>query len=49
MNHVKIFQDYWDLSISVENNYSGDQIMHTFLYNFWKGVRYSSQIAIHQK
>ena len=30
------------------NNYSEDQLMHTFLDNFHQSEKYSSQIAIHQ-
>ena len=48
INHIKIFQNAHALSVSVENSYSEDQLMHTFLDNFHQGGKYSSQIASHQ-
>ena len=36
------------LSVSVGNNYSEDQLMHTFLDKFHQGGKYSAQIASHQ-
>ena len=48
MNYIKIFQNSQDLSVSVENNCSEDQLMHTFLDNFHQGDKYSDQIAINQ-
>ena len=35
--------------ISVENVYTKDQLIHTFLENFQQGGIYSAQIAIHQE
>ena len=48
MNYIKIFQNAQDLSVSVGNSYSEDQLRHTFLDNFHQGGRYSSQIASHK-
>ena len=48
MNYTKIFQNAQDLSVSVGNTYSEDQLMHTFLYNFHQGGKYSAQIDSHQ-
>ena len=49
MNYIKIFQNAPDLSVSVGNNYSEDQLMHTFLDNFHQGGKYSAQIDSHQE
>ena len=48
MNYIKILQNAQTLSVSVENNCSEDQLMHTFLDNFHQGDKYSDQIAINQ-
>ena len=48
MNHIKIFQNKQDLSVSVGNTYSEDQLMHTFMDNFHQGGKYSAQICSHQ-
>ena len=48
MNYIKRFQNAQDLSVSVGNTYSEDQLMHTFLDNFHQGGKYSAQIASHQ-
>ena len=48
INYIKIFQNAHALSVSVENIYSEDQLMHTFLDNFHQGGNYSAQIASHQ-
>ena len=48
MNYIKIFQNAHDLSISVGNSHSEDQLMHKFLDNFHQGGKYSAQIASHQ-
>ena len=48
MNYIKIFQNSGDLSVSVGNSYSEDQMMHTFNDNFHQGGKYSAQIASHQ-
>ena len=37
MNYTKIFQNSQDLSVSVGNSYSEDQVMHIFLDNFHHG------------
>ena len=47
MNYIKRFQNAHDLSISVGNYYSEDQLMHTFMDNFHQGGKYSAQIASH--
>ena len=47
MNYIKRYQNAQDLSVSVVNTYSEDQLIHTFLDNFHQGGRYSSQIASH--
>ena len=48
INYIKIFQNTHALSILVGNSYSEDQLMHTLLYNFEEGGKYSAQIASHQ-
>ena len=48
INYIKRFQNAYDLSVSVGNSYSEDQIMHTFLDNFHQGGKYPAQIASHQ-
>ena len=48
MNYIKRFHNAQALSVSVGNNYSEDQLMHTFLDNFCQGGKHSSQIASHQ-
>ena len=48
MNYIKIFQNSQALSVSVGNNYSEDQMMHTVLDNVHKGGKDSAQIARHQ-
>ena len=48
MNHIMIFQNSQDLSVSVGNTYSEDQLMNTFLYNFNQGGKYSAHITINQ-
>ena len=49
MNYIKILQNSQDLSVSVGNNYSEDQLMHIFLDNFHQGGKYTAQIEIHQE
>ena len=48
MNYIKIFQNAHALLVSVENRYSEDQLMHTFLDNFHQGGKYSTQKDSHQ-
>ena len=48
INYIKRFQNAHDLSVSVGNSYSEDQLIHTFLDNFHQGGKYSAQIASHQ-
>ena len=48
MKYIKIFQNAQALSVSLENSYSEDQLMHTFLDNFHQGEKFYSQIASHQ-
>ena len=48
MNYIKKFQNARALSVSVGNNYSEDQLMHTFLDNFHQGGKYSVWIASNQ-
>ena len=48
INYIKRFQNAQALSISVGNNYSEDQIMHTFLDNFQQSGKYSAQLSSHQ-
>ena len=48
INYIKRFQNAHDLSVSVGNRYSENQLMHTFLDNFHKGGKYLSQIDSHQ-
>ena len=47
MNYIKRFQNAQTLSVSVGNDYSEDQLMHTFLDNFHKGGKYAARIASH--
>ena len=48
INYIKRFQNAHALSVLVENSYSEDQLMHTFLDNFHQSGKYSAQIANHQ-
>ena len=48
INCIKIFQNAQDLSVSVGNGYSENQLTHIFLDNFRQGGKYSAQIASHQ-
>ena len=48
INYIKRFHNAQDLSVSVGNSYSKEQIMHTFLDNFYQSGKYSSQLASHQ-
>ena len=48
INYIKIFNNAKALEISVENSYSEDHLMHTFLDNFHQGGKYSDLIASHQ-
>ena len=41
MNYNKVFKNAKALEILVENIYTEDQLMHNFLGNFQKGVKYS--------
>ena len=49
INYIKRFQNSQVLSVSVVNSYSKDQIIHTFLDNFHKSVKYSAQLDSHQE
>ena len=48
IKYIKQFHNAQALSVSVGNNYSEDQIMHTFLDNFHQSGKYSAQLASHQ-
>ena len=48
INYIKRFQNAQALSVSVENSYPEDQIMHPFLDNFYQSRKYSAQFASHQ-
>ena len=48
INYIKMLHNTQDLSISVGNSYSEDQIMHTFLDNFHQDGKYPAQISSHQ-
>ena len=48
INYIKRFQNAQELSVSVGNSYSEDQIMHTFLDNFHQSGKYSAQLVSHQ-
>ena len=41
INYIKIFENSKDLTISVVNNYTEDQLMHTLFDNLQQGVKYS--------
>ena len=49
IHYIKIFHNAQALSVSAGNNYSVDQIMHTFLDNFHQSRKYSAQLASHQE
>ena len=40
INYINRFQNAHDLSVSVGNSYSKDQLMHTFMDNFHQGGKY---------
>ena len=48
MNYINIFQNAQDLSVSVGNSYTENNLMHILLENFHQGGKYTSQIASHQ-
>ena len=48
INYIEIFHNAQASSVSVGNTYSEDQLMHTFLDNFYQCGKYSAQIASHQ-
>ena len=48
INYIERLQNAHSLSIYVGNFYSEYQLMHTFMYNFHQGGKYSAHIAIHQ-
>ena len=48
INYIKKFQNTQALSVSVDNTYSEDQLMHAFIDKFHQGRKYSAQIASHQ-
>ena len=48
MNHMNIFQNAQALLVSLVNTYSGDQLMHKFMDNFYQGRKYYAQIDSHQ-
>ena len=48
INYIKRFQNEQAFSVSVENSYSEDQLMHTFRDNFHQSGKYSAQLASHQ-
>ena len=45
MNYITGSHNAQDLSVSVGNNYSEDQLMHIVLDDFHLGGKYSAQIA----
>ena len=47
MNYINIFQNALDLSVSVGNSYSEDQLMQILLDNFHQCGKYIAQIASH--
>ena len=48
INCIKILYNAQAFSVLVRKNYSENQIMHIFLYNFCQGGKYSAQIYSHQ-
>ena len=48
INYIKKFHNAQALSVSVGNRYSEDQIMHTFLDNFYQSGKHSAQLASQQ-
>ena len=49
INYIKQFQNSKALVILLENSYSEDQLMHTFLDDLHKGEKQSAQIVSHQE
>ena len=49
MNYINIFQNSQDLSASVGNNYSENQLVYIFLENFHQSGKYSAQIDSYQE
>ena len=49
MNYIEIFQNAEALSVSIGNSYPEDQMIHTFMDNFYQGGKYSAQISSHQE
>ena len=49
MNYIKIFKNAQDLSVSVGNIYSGDQLMQNLLDIFHQGGKYTAQIGSHKE
>ena len=49
INYIKIFQNAQDLSVSVGNIYSEDQLIHIFLDKFHQGVTFIAQIENHKE
>ena len=45
MNYIEIFQNSQNLSVSVGNIYSEDQLIHSLSDNFHQGGKYTAQIA----
>ena len=48
INYINRFKNAHDLSVSVGNSYSEDQLMYIFLDNFHQGGKYSDHIDSHQ-
>ena len=48
MNSIKRYQHAQDSSVSVENSYSENQLMHILLDKFHQGGKCTANIAIHQ-
>ena len=48
MNHIKRFKNAQASSVSVENTYSVNQLMHKFLDKFHQGGKHYDQIAIQE-
>ena len=46
MDNIKKFQNAEALSVSIGNSYSEDQMIHTFIDNFYQGGKYSAQMCV---
>ena len=48
IRYTKVFQNSEDLSVSMGNTYSEDQLMNTFMDNYRQGGKYYDKTESHQ-